>query len=251
MTRTSGNRIILAPCCGKVLTTLSYSSVNLTANEHWTDGKVVGGLFNNGAGLRLCECGEVFLLSDAKQVGSIPKEKPPAPADWEHKSGSWWQRLWGFPTREQILKDYDTRSLEEIEATKQNKPPAAKHIRDDQVQSLLDKKYKPAIELRLRRLLWRHLNDHYRATIRTLPSAEQPVFIPTDAQTENMRILATLIESGDDLDVLELIELYRELGDFDKAQTLMPLLTADYEVEIKLQTRLIAERTQAPTLIEW
>ncbi len=82
MTRISGSRIILAPCCGKILTTPSYSSVNLTANEHWTDGKVVGGLFNNGGGLRLCECGEVFLLSDAKQVGTIPKEKPPAPADW-------------------------------------------------------------------------------------------------------------------------------------------------------------------------
>ncbi len=251
MTRISGSRIILAPCCGKILTTPSYSSVNLTANEHWTDGKVVGGLFNNGGGLRLCECGEVFLLSDAKQVGSTPKEKLPAPADWERKSGSWWHRLWGFPTREKIIKDYDTRSSEEIEAAVQNKPPAAKHIRDEQLQSLLTKKHKPAIELRLRRLYWRYLNDNYRAAINTSKSAEQPVFRPTAAQTENMRKLATLIESGDDLDGLELVELYRELGDFEKAQTLLPLLTADYEVEIKLQTRLIAERNQAPTLIEW
>ncbi len=251
MTRTSGDRIVLAPCCGKVLTTPSYSSVNLTANEHWTDGKVVGGLFNNGGGLRLCECGEVFLLSEAKQVGNIPKGKPPAPADWKRKSGSWWHRLWGFPTRENIFKDYDTRSLEEIKAAEQNKPPAAKHIRDEQLQSLLTKKHKPAIELRLRRLYWRYLNDDYRATIKTSTSEEQPVFTPTNSQTDNMRILAALIESADDMGVLELAELFRELGDFDKAQTLLPLFTADYEVEIKLQTRLIAERNQAPTLIEW
>jgi hypothetical protein len=247
MTRISGEYLVLATCCGKVLTTPSYSSVNLTANEHWTDGKVVGGLFNNGGGLRLCECGEVFLLSDAKKVGNIPKEKPLAPADWNRKSGSWWHRLWGFPTREQIIKDYDTRSLEEIEAAEQNKPPAAKYIRDDQLQKLLEKKNKPAIELRLRRMYWRYLNDNYRAAIRTLPPTEQPVFSPAATQTENMHILASLIESGDDMDVLELVELYRELGDFDKAQKLLPLLTVDYEVEIKLQTRLIVERCQAPT----
>lgn len=221
------------------------------ANQRWTDGKVVGGLFNNGGGLRLCECGEVFLLSDAKQVGTIPKEKPPAPADWERKSGSWWHRFWGFPTREQIIKHYDTRPIDAIKTAEKKKPPAAKHIRDDQLQKLLEKRHKPPVELRLRRLYWRYLNDNYRAEIRTLPSTEKPVFRPTATQTENMRILATLIESADDLDVIELLELYRELGDFEKAQTLLPLLTADYEVETMLQTRLIAERNKAPTLIKW
>ncbi len=251
MTRISGDRIVLAPCCGKILGTPSYSSVNLTAKEHWTDGRVVGGLFNNGGGLRLCACGEVFLLSDAKQVGNIPKGKPTAPADWERKSGSWWHRLWGFPTRENIFKDYDTRSLEEIKAAEQNKPPAAKHIRDDQLEALLVKQYKPATELRLRRLYWRYLNDNYRTAIKESASSNQLVFSATTAQTDNMRMLAALIESGDDIDVLELVELYRELGEFDKAQALLPLVTVDYEHEIKLQTRLIAEHCRAPTLIEW
>ncbi len=199
----------------------------------------------------MCECSEVFLLSDAKQVGSIPKEKPPAPADWQRKSDSWWHRFWGFPTREQIIKHYDTRPIDEIKTAEQNKPPRAKYVRDDQLEALLVKKHKPAIEIRLRRMYWRYLNDNYRATIRTSTSAEQPVFSPTSAQTENMRMLATLIESGDEMDLLELAELYRELCDFDKAQTFLPLLTADYEVEIKLQSRLIAERNQAPALIEW
>jgi hypothetical protein len=251
MTRVSGDHIILSPCCGKPLTTPAYTLINLTANEQWTDGKVVGGLFNNGGGLRLCECGEVFLLSDAKQVGTIPREKPPAPADWERKSGSWWHRFWGFPTREQIIKHYDTRPIDAIKTAEQKKPLTAKYVRDEQLQTLLEKNHKSAIEIRLRRMYWRYLNDNYRATIRTSTSAEQPVFSPTATQTENMRILAALIESVDDLDVIELLELYRELGDFDKAQSLLPLLTADYEVEIKLQTRLIAERNQAPTLIEW
>lgn len=251
MTRCSGSRLIMTPCCGKLFSTPIYSSINFSANEHWTDGKVVGGLFNNGDGLRRCDCGEVFLLSDAKQVGTIPKDKQQARDGWQRKSSSWWHRLWGFPTTKQIIKDYDIRSDEEITAAQANTPPLPKYVRDNELKALLEKKHKPEIELRLRRLYWRYLNDNYRTALKISPSSKRPVFTPIPDQTENMRILATLIESGDDMNVAELVEIYRELGDFEKAEVLLPLLPEGYEIEAALQKKLLAEKCQAPTLIKW
>lgn len=250
MTRISAERIILAPCCGKLYKTPHYSSINFTAHEHWTDGKVVGGLFNNGDGLRRCDCGEVFLLSDAKQIGTIPKAKQQAPDGWQRKSSSWWHRLCGFPTTEQIIKDYDIRSEEEIAATQANTPDSPKYVRDDELQALLRKKHKPEIELRLRRLYWRYLNDNYRTALKISPTIKRPVFTATPDQTQNMRILATLIETGDDMKVAELVEIYRELGEFEKAQVLLPLIAEGYETEAALQKTLLAEKCQAPTLIK-
>lgn len=241
----------MTPCCGKLFSTPAYSSINFTAQEHWTDGKVVGGLFDNGNGLRRCECGEVFLLSDAKQVGTIPKDKPHAPDGWQRKSSSWWHRLWGFPTTEQIIKDYDIRSHDEIAAAKASTPPSPNYVRDNELQALLEKKHKPEIELRLRRLYWRYLNDNYRTALKTSPTIKRPVFVATPAQTKNMRILATLIETGDDMNVAELVEIYRELGEFEKAQVLLPLIPEGYETEAALQKTLLAENCQAPALIKW
>lgn len=250
MARISGTRLIMVPCCGLLYSTPAYASINFTAHEHWTDGMVVGGLFDNGSGLRRCECGEVFLLRDAKQVGSIPKGKPQAPNGWERKSSSWWHRLWGLPTTEQIIKDYDIRSDEEIAAAQASTPPSPKFVRDDQLQALLEKKQKPEIELRLRRLYWRYLNDNYRTALKTSPTLKRPVFKPTPDQIENMRILATLIEANDNMNVVELVEIYRELGEFKKAQVLLPLLPEGYETEAALQKELLAEKCQAPTLIK-
>ncbi len=241
----------MAPCCGKLFSTPAYSSINFTADEHWTDGKVVGGLFNNGDGLRRCLCGEVFLLSNAQQVGSLPKDKPQAPANWQRKSSSWWHRLWGFPTTEQIIKNNDIRTTEEIEASRASLPPFPKFIGNAELQPLLEKEYRPEIELRLRRLYWRYLNDNYRTALSASPEIKRSVFTPSPAQTENMRTLVTLIESCDEKNVVELLELYRELGDFAKAERLLLLIPEGYEIEAALQKNLLVERSQAPALIKW
>jgi hypothetical protein len=37
MTRVSGTNIIKAPCCGALLATPAYSSINFMAWEYWTD----------------------------------------------------------------------------------------------------------------------------------------------------------------------------------------------------------------------
>ena len=53
------------------------------------------------------------------------------------------------------------------------------------------------------------------------------------------------------MNVAELIEIYRELGEFEKAEVLLPLLPEGYETEAALQKDLLAEKCQAPALIKW
>ena len=82
-------------------------------------------------------------------------------------------------------------------------------------------------------------------------TSKRPVFVPTTDQIANMRTLATLIETGEDANIVELLEIYRELGDFAKADVLLPLIPEGYETEAALQKNLLAEKFQAPALIKW
>jgi hypothetical protein len=63
--------------------------------------------------------------------------------------------------------------------------------------------------------------------------------------------MVTLVESGGDMDVMELMELYRELGEFNMAELLASSIPAGYEAEAALQKKLLAELNQAPALIKW
>ena len=249
MTRYAGDHIIKAPCCNKNFLTPTYSSVNLTAYENWTDGRAFGSLFNGGSGLRLCTCGEVFLLKDAETIGFVPKNKPQAPVDWQRKSISWWHRLWGFPTTMEILRNFDIRSEEEIKKSQENLPPISKHVDDDELETLLEKTHKPEIELKLRRLYWQYLNDEYRSAPNASMTESQPIFKPSVIQIRNMQLLARLINDSDEVDIVELIEIYRELGDFAKAEELLPLIPNGYEDEATLQKNLLLKKDRAPAII--
>jgi hypothetical protein len=68
MTRISGHSVVHPPCCDAELGVPRYASVNMLASECWTDGRVVGSLFDNGGGLRRCICGSYFLLNQADSV---------------------------------------------------------------------------------------------------------------------------------------------------------------------------------------
>jgi hypothetical protein len=77
MTRTSGYSIIQTPCCEAKFLTPRYASINMSAAEHWTDGRVVGSLFDNGGGLRQCACGSYFLLSQADYLDKTHSKELP------------------------------------------------------------------------------------------------------------------------------------------------------------------------------
>ena len=69
MTRVSGYRQIACPNCLSVYITPSYSSINMMAFERWSDGRTVGGLYNNGGGIRSCQCGKYYRMKDAIDMG--------------------------------------------------------------------------------------------------------------------------------------------------------------------------------------
>jgi hypothetical protein len=79
MTRTAGYSIIQTPCCEAKLLTPRYASINMSPAEQWTDGRLVGSLFDNGGGLRRCTCGSYFLLSQADYLkDTVSEDLPPA-----------------------------------------------------------------------------------------------------------------------------------------------------------------------------
>ena len=69
MTRVSGYRQIACPNCLSVYITPSYSSINMMAFERWSDGRTVGSLYNNGGGIRSCQCGKYYRMKDAIDMG--------------------------------------------------------------------------------------------------------------------------------------------------------------------------------------
>ena len=250
MTRVSGNTVIQSPCCGAAFRTPAYSSINLSAHERWTDGRVVGSLFENGGGLRRCSCGCYFLLPQATTLGEIPRSKPRAPNDWESKSSSIWHRFWGFPTREHVLKTYDTRDPALIDDEETQLPPYALHVVDSELNEVISTPNLQAeIEIISRRRYWRYLNDSYRETYRQARKEDPiaiPSYEPTLLQRQNMERLLRMLDVHHSQDWTEMAELLRELGEPVAAEKALKFSSTTQAKDVALQKRLINQGVQAP-----
>jgi hypothetical protein len=250
MTRISGEKIIETACCGAEFRTPAYSSINLSALERWTDGRVVGSLFDNGGGLRRCTCGSYYLLSNAVTVGTIPKSKPRAPQNWERKSASWWHLFWGFPTLEHILVTYDTRDSALIEEEEKQLPPHAFHVVDSELADVISSpKLSAEIEIIARRRYWRYLNDSYREIYRRAREIDpmaMPSYEPSLQQRENMERLLSLFDSHHTQDWTEMAELLRELGEPAAAHNALKYANNSQAKDVDLQNHLINQGVQAP-----
>lgn len=250
MTRISGEKIIQSPCCRAQFRSPSYSSINLSAHEYWTDGRVVGSLFENGGGLRRCKCGIYYLLTHAVTVGTIPKAKNRAPKDWERKSASWWHRCWGFPTREHVINTYDTRDPEVINDEEKQLPPHAFHVVDSELEKVISApNLATEIEVIARRRYWRYLNDSYRETYRHARKIDPvviPSYEPSLQQRQNMERLLSLLDADHTQDWTEMAELLRELGEPIAAKNALKNAQKHQAKDVALQNQLINQGIQAP-----
>lgn len=250
MTRSSGDKLIQVPCCGAEFRTPSYSSINLSGNERWTDGRVVGSLFENGGGLRQCTCGKYFLLSDASTIGTIPKSKPRAPKDWERKSTSWWHLFWGFPTLDRVLKTYDTRPPSVIDTEETERPPYVSHVIDSELEEVISSQnLAAALEIIARRRYWQYLNDSYRDTYRHARESDPeaiPSYEPSQQQNKNMERLLSLLDAHHTQNWTEMAELLRELGEPAAAQNALKYADKHQANDVALQNQLISQGVQAP-----
>ena len=223
MTRISGTRVIESPCCRIQYSTPAYGSINLTAHEYWTDGRLVGSLFGSDGVLRRCICGQYFLLHMCDHIRTIPKStyKPRAPKGWQIIKSNSWSRFWGKPTLGDYLLNYDIRTDEEVQAAEDAMPPLTSYLSDADMPAVIKESSENREMLIVsRRRLWQYLNDPFREVYRqhkevspdTLPSYE-----PSYEQKENMLKLAYLLEDGYSPPWLEVAELCREVGDMDAA----------------------------------
>ena len=242
MTRVSGTNIIKTPCCGALLATPAYASINFMAWEYWTDGYAEGSLAPGGEWLRRCICGRCFLLGSAERVGTIRARGPLAPKDWEKRKDDWWSRLLGRETREEILERYDTRSTAVIEAEQRSIPPSPNYFANSELRALIDSEVADVgVTATARRLYWRHLNEPFREIYRAFREAHKgevspdgnsatfPDYLPGPEQTQNMEQLVKLLETSAEHHWLELAELYREMGDMDAARTALSRIAGEQE----------------------
>lgn len=227
--------------------------------EYWTDGYADASLAPGGDGLRRCKCGRCFLLRTAQHVTTIRTPKHPAPVGWESRKDTWWSRLLGRESREQILERYDTRSAAEIDAEKQSIPPRPEYVKDSELLALIDSDVgDDGVMETARRLYWRHLNDPFREVYRAFREAHKgevdakgdsatfPEYAPSAEQTRNMEQIVKLQEASASPKWLELAELYRELGDMDAATRSLSHITGEQERLHFVIEKLVSLKVRGP-----
>ena len=245
MTSVSGYSLIKAPCCGAAYTTPKYASINLTAKEYWSDGHKEAALYVEDGGLRKCSCGGFYLLRDATRPEQEPEpDTPPAqrlePEDLLQAIQStskpielWARRLYWRHLNQGYRAAYRAR----IDAVDQggNRPGGRSGSRS-----------------RWTELVGRAL----RLKKSEPPSGPAepvsfPAYEPSATQIANMERLIELIQQGGHEvqapDMVEVAELYRELGLFEQARGAMARASHDRtRLPMKLITDMITKEQRAP-----
>ena len=252
MTRIAGYELIASPCCRKIYAQARFSSVNFSASAFWTDGKRENSLMPNDGGLRKCECGTFFMMSECTTTGLDAGDKPffakhlhdsDLPLAIQSASSqkvelaarrAYWMHL-----NEGYRGLYIAHRAAEQEATELKWVSDWHRANPDKRNS-----FKRFID----KLLFR--------TQPIAPPAPQapitfPSFEPTEIQRKNMIRLAELVESQSEDYVkeypIELAELYRELGMFDKASSLINgIKIENQDVVTNLILDLCNKKTSAP-----
>jgi hypothetical protein len=233
-------------------------SFNLMAHENWSDGRSVHSLFDHRQGLRKCTGCQGFFLEteaiDQGRISSLEAEQQVAPyevdipaflrrdADGERQtpargsasltspqSSSWLGRLWGRWNRTSEGAAAPVLDAKPSMASSEDGPRITRlqSVYDSDLATILERKnaYSDALILAARQLYWMYLNDPYRDTARGLIKKGQDptvAYRPTELQVDNMRsLLALMEEQPTDYRDTTRAELYRELGEFDRAVSLL------------------------------
>ena len=185
----------------------------------------------------------------------IPHPKPIALEGWESTKSSWWTRLLGKPTKADIMLHCDTRPLHEIEA-EQIKVPESKHVPDSSMPEVFNQKNaNTSLLIVARRRYWRFLNDPFREIYREhrkLHGESFPYYAPTYVQTDNMNKLIELLDRPHSSNWVEIAELYRELGNFEAANSAISINKGVNGNKIKdIVSSLVDKKVSAPARFTW
>lgn len=248
MTSIAGYNLNTTPCCGATYRTPRYRSINFSAWEYWTDGYRYGSLFSNDHGLRQCQCGDCYLVSEMQFICQVEESEVPytarvASEDLPKAIASartpsielaarldYWQEL-NHPYRE----SYRAHRAAEEAATK------ASWESD--------------------KAAWEAANPDTRSwwqRFRKVPPPQytQPISGPftyppyelSDEQRDNLKALLRLNDNGDiELNPQTLAELHRELGQFEQAAEALRLIPENKtDVTTRLLKKLVKNKEIAP-----
>lgn len=276
MTRTSGYRQIACRNCLARYKVPNYTSINLTAAERWSDGRRVRSLFDNGYGIRACKCGKYYRLHEAIDMGLLT-----APQMQEievDEQGSEVYHIPAFLLRQaddsimdsiksdskslfKKIKSFILRQSKDIKRTKKvvvqkpldgeivEKIPNAIFVRDSEMYEIIrnGEEYSDALVLAARERYRMHLNDKHREPFkeycndRTLPIPEYE--LSTEHQDNDQAILNAYL-NAEKKDWRDIGDLYRELGDFEKAAKCFSLVKVEDYNEADLERLTRASRME-------
>lgn len=242
MTSIAGYTLAAAPCCRKIYRIPRYRSMNFSASEYWTDGYADGRLMPGGYGLRKCVCGAFYLACELLELVDAaeskidftshaqPEDLPQAIATARHAEVELAARLeYWHDLNHAYRQNYRAHRDAEEAATQ-----AAWELANPDTRSF-----------------WQKLRK-VPAPAYTRPQNSPftyPPFEPSLVQQANMRALLQLLESPDKREsyLQEIIELHRELGEFDEAaKALREGDESDQTITRKLLSDLVHEKSRAP-----
>ena len=249
LTMINGYRQIACRNCLARYKVQNYTSINLTADERWSDGRRVRSLFDNGYGIRACKCGKYYRLHEAIDMGLLT-----APQIQEievDEQGSEVYHIPAFLLRQaddsimdsiksdskslfKKIKSFIFKQDKEVKRTKRvivqqplggeivEKIPNAIVVRDSEMYEIIrnQEEYSDALVLAARERYRMHLNDKYREPFkeycndRTLPI---PDYELSTEHKENSQAILDAYLKAEKKDWREIGDLYRELGVFEKA----------------------------------
>jgi hypothetical protein len=218
---------------------------------YWTDGAKEHGLMPGGGGLRKCKCGQFYLLREATSLGleagpETPHTQFVDAADLADATLSN-RKAVELVARRQYWMHLNDPYRELYRAHRQAEDQAAQEKWDaDWYAANPDQ-----------RSVWRKFVDRLlRKKLPTPPPMDTrpfsaPPYQPSELQVQNMeRLLELILEKTHEPygpDMLEVAELYRELGFFEDALNALNQCPADdVGVPEKLMERLISEGQRAP-----
>jgi hypothetical protein len=283
MTRISGYRQIACPNCLVRYRTPNYASINLMSFERWSDGRRVGSLFNNSAGIRACKCGKFYRLSGAIDMGLLAETQIQTievdengdeifniPAFLRRQAdetfmetlksdvNSFFSKIKNFFVNSSP-SELATNQSEKIKRTKEisvkvplgeneiEHIPRAIYVSDAEMYSIIQDKgiYSDDMLLAARERYRMHLNDKFREPFiqyckdRSLPV---PSYEISTEHRENTQAILNSYLQAKTIDWFEIGDLYRELGEFEKASQCFEKAKSDQYRESDLERLMRATR---------
>jgi hypothetical protein len=184
-------QIIACPQCNALASHTTLLSGNTLGATYWTDGKMIAPMLPDTPAVTQCQnCQKYYWVEDAEEVGewNCFEGEPPNPA-------------WGdVPEIEELSEPEYFQALEQ-------------GIAEDEEQEKL-----------LRLFAWWRRNDAYREedaeTSALAPAADTP-------WKENLAALAELLDADEPEDRVMQAEIFRELGDFERALQILESITEE------------------------